>query len=179
MASILKTRSTMAILTILVFAELTAAFETTMIMPVLKTLLQSYGRPAAVGWLVTSFLVLGAGTAAVCGRLGDLYGRKQVILVMLILTAVGSAISAFSPTLEGIIFGRAVQGFAVAILALAFGLAANICPRGCSASHRRDHRDDIHRREPRFHYRWVGGRSHGLARHLLDQWRLGARRFFW
>jgi len=52
-----------------------------MIMPILKTLLQSYGRPAAVGWLVTGFCPR-AGTAAVSGRLGDLYGRKPVMLVM-------------------------------------------------------------------------------------------------
>jgi len=117
-----------AILATLVAAELTAAFETTMVLTALKTLIQTFGRPIAVGWLVTSYLLVAAGAAAVCGRLGDLYGRRLVLLVALGGAALGSFISAMAPSLEIMILGRALQGIAGAVFPLCLGLVREHLP---------------------------------------------------
>ena len=112
----------------LVVADITAAFETTMVFTAIKELLEEYGRPTTVGWLLTAYLLIAAASAAVCGRLGDLFGRRTVLLAMLGCAGIGSLVSAFSPTLEGIIAGRALQGLSGAILPLCLGLAREHIP---------------------------------------------------
>jgi len=114
--------ATIAMVAALVVAEVTASFETSMVFTSVKAILQEYGRPATVGWLLSSYLLIAAASAAVCSRLGDMFGRRNLLLLLLGCSFAGSLISAFAPTLEGVIFGRAVQGFAGAVLPLALGL---------------------------------------------------------
>src|SRR3546814_8742062 len=58
-------------------AEVTGSFETAMILAALKRLIEDFGNPAMVGWLITGYLIVGAAIAAVVGRLGDLFGRSE------------------------------------------------------------------------------------------------------
>ncbi|MBX3509705.1 MAG: MFS transporter [Hyphomonadaceae bacterium] len=116
------------LLATLVLADITAAFETTMVFTALKELLEEYGEPTKVGWLLTAYLLVSAGSAAVCGRLGDLFGRRALLLGALGLAVLGSIISAASPSLEGVIFGRALQGVSGAVLALCLGLVREHIP---------------------------------------------------
>ncbi len=116
------------VLGVLIAAELTSAFEASMIYAALSGLHRIYKDPALVGWLITGFLLVSAGAAAVCGRLGDLFGRRTVLLWMLALSALGSALSAFAGSLEWIIVGRSIQGMSAAILPLCFGLVRERMP---------------------------------------------------
>lgn len=117
------------LLATLVAVDITAAFETTMVFTAIKELLGEYGEPTKVGWLLTAYLLVSAGSAAVCGRLGDLFGRRTVLLVALAAAVVGSIVSALSPTLEGVIFGRGLQGISGAMLPLCIGLARQHIPQ--------------------------------------------------
>jgi MFS family permease len=111
------------ILWVLMVAEVVSGFETSMVLAGLPAWLRLYGDPIGVGWIVTSYLLVAASAAALCGRLGDLYGRKRVLLVVLGAAAIGSAISAAGPSLGWIIAGRSLQGLAGgAIIPLCYGL---------------------------------------------------------
>lgn len=123
-----KSEPVWLVLTVLVLAELTCAFEASMIYAALSGLHRLYGDPVRVGWLITGFLLVSAGAAAICGRLGDLYGRRTVLLYVLGLAALGSFISLVATDLGWIIAGRAVQGVSAAILPLCFGLARERLP---------------------------------------------------
>ncbi|AMK25600.1 MFS transporter [Sphingobium sp. TKS] len=112
----------------LAIADLVASFETTMIHSAFKSVLEDFGDPISSGWLVTAYMLVAAGTAAIVGRLGDLLGRKRVLLATIVVAVTGSLISALAPTLAGVIAGRAVQGVAVAILPLCFGLLREHLP---------------------------------------------------
>ncbi|WP_380871648.1 MFS transporter [Sphingomonas sp. DBB INV C78] len=112
----------------LAVADLVASFETTMVHAAFKSVLEEFGDPVTSGWLVTAYLLVAAGTAAVVGRLGDLVGRRRVLVATILVAVAGSLVSALAPTLPGIIFGRAVQGVAVAILPLCFGLLREHLP---------------------------------------------------
>src|SRR5581483_1315740 len=100
------------ILWVLMVAEVVSGFETSMIYAGLPAWMRLYGNPLGVGWIVTSYLLVSASAAALCGRLGDLYGRKRVLLVALGAAAIGSAISAAGPSLGWVIAGRSLQGLA-------------------------------------------------------------------
>lgn len=124
-----KSSSVGVFMFVMIVAELTSAFEASMIYAALATLFKVYGDPVGVGWLVTGFLLVSAGAAAVVGRLGDMYGRSRLLIAMLILALIGSLISAFTTSLGWVIAGRAMQGAAAAILPLCYGLVRERVPQ--------------------------------------------------
>lgn len=103
-------------------AEVTGSFETAMILAALKKLIGEFGNPSMVGWLITGYLIVGAAIAAIVGRLGDLFGRRQILVTVLAIGAVGSLISALSSSFAVLLAGRLMQGVTGAILPLCIGL---------------------------------------------------------
>jgi MFS family permease len=110
-------------------AEVTGSFETAMILAALKKLIEDFGNPAMVGWLITGYLIVGAAIAAVVGRLGDLFGRRRVLIVVLAIGAIGSLISALSTNFPVLLAGRLMQGVTGAILPLCIGLVHENMPK--------------------------------------------------
>jgi MFS family permease len=110
------------------FAETASSFETAMILAALKVLVAEFGDPVLVGWLVTGFLIVSAVSSALVGRLGDIYGRQRVLLVVLAIGALGSAISAWGSSYGVVLFGRVLQGATGSILALTIGLVRENLP---------------------------------------------------
>lgn len=112
----------------LMLAEIVSPLEFVMVFGALPAMQREFGDPIGVGWVVTVFFLVSAGAAAVGGRLGDIYGRKRVLVVVLALAGLGSTISALG-TLPTIIAGWALQGVSAAILPLAIGIIREtICP---------------------------------------------------
>lgn len=103
-------------------AEVTGSFETAMILAALKQLITDFGDPAVVGWLITGYLIVGAAVAAIVGRIGDIYGRRQTLTIVLAIGAIGSIISAMSENFSVLLVGRLMQGVTGAILPLCIGL---------------------------------------------------------
>jgi MFS family permease len=78
-------------------------------------------------------MLVSAAAAALCGRLGDIYGRKRTLVIVIVGAGVGSIVSAVAPTLGWVIAGRAIQGLAGAIIPLCYGLAReHIAPQNLS-----------------------------------------------
>ncbi|WP_054687357.1 MFS transporter [Microbacterium sp. No. 7] len=117
------------IVAIFLVIEITGVFEQTMMYVAVPTLMGAFGiDAAAVSWTITVFLLVGAGTAAIAGRLGDLYGRKKVLVVLMIISAIGSFISVIAGNFEGILIGRALQGASTALFPLLVGIAREVVP---------------------------------------------------
>jgi len=110
-------------------AEVTGSFETAMILAALKKLIEDFGDPATVGWLITGYLIVGAAIAAVVGRIGDMFGRRQTLIVVLAIGAIGSLISATSDSFAVLLAGRLMQGVTGAILPLCIGLVHENMPK--------------------------------------------------
>jgi MFS family permease len=123
-------RSAWGLIIALWASEIVAAFETAMVYAAQRALTDELGDPVRVGWLITSYLLIGAGSAAIAGRLGDLMGRRRLLLIMLVVAAVGSLMSAFAPGYGMLLAGRCVQGLTGAILPLCLGIVReNLPPR--------------------------------------------------
>lgn len=112
----------------LVLAEVVSATEATMIYGAMRVLTRDFGDPVLVGWAITAFLLVAAGSAAVGSRLGDQFGRRRLLLISLLLAGAGSVVSALSDGAAGVIAGRALQGMAGAVLPLCFGLVREHLP---------------------------------------------------
>jgi EmrB/QacA subfamily drug resistance transporter len=83
----------------------------------------------ALGWVFTGYLLSASVATAIIGRLGDMYGKKRMLVWTLGLFAVGTLIAALSHSLGILIVGRVMQGVAGGIFPLAFGLIADTFPR--------------------------------------------------
>jgi predicted MFS family arabinose efflux permease len=84
--------------------------------------------PATVAWLVTATLVAGAVCAPVLGRLGDMYGKRRMMLVALGMVTVGSALGAVAPNAGVLIAARALQGAALGVIALGISIMRDLLP---------------------------------------------------
>jgi MFS family permease len=116
------------IIAALFLAEMTVTFEASMVYAALPTLIREFGDPLNVGWLVTIHMLIAAASAPVIGRLGDIKGRKRLVVVLLALALVGSVISAVSTNFGVVLFGRGLQGLSAVVLPLSIGIVRESLP---------------------------------------------------
>ncbi|MGH3253102.1 MAG: MFS transporter, partial [Trebonia sp.] len=118
-----------AALAVVAVAGLLAALTQSLLIPVLPKITASLGSSAGgTQWLLTSTLLVSAVAVPVAGRLGDLYGKKKVLLACAAALTVGSLISALSDSLVPMIVGRAVVGLSSAVIPLGISLLATVLP---------------------------------------------------
>jgi MFS family permease len=117
------------VVAVFLIIELTPIFEVTMMSTALPTLITAFGvDTSTISWVLTVFLLVGAATAAIAGRLGDAYGRKRVLIVLMVVSAVGSVVSVVTGNFAGVLVGRALQGTSAGLFPLLIGLAREVVP---------------------------------------------------
>ncbi len=122
-------RPFLPLLAILWVAEATAAFEGSMIYAAQRYINEDFGDSGLLGLLYSSYLIVGAAAAALVGRMGDVFGRRRLTLIILGLGMLGSVMSAFSTGSPNLLLaGRIFQGLTAAILPLAVGLVRENMP---------------------------------------------------
>ncbi|WP_406149550.1 MFS transporter [Streptomyces sp. NBC_01012] len=115
---------------VLAFAGITVAVMQTLLVPVIKDLPSLLGTdPANATWVMTATLLAGAVATPIMGRLGDLYGKRRMLLASLAVMVVGSLICASTDSLVIMIVGRALQGFAMGAIPLGIGIMRDVLPR--------------------------------------------------
>ncbi len=101
----------------------------TLVVPVLGVLgHQLHSSPSAVGWVVTANLLAAAVLTPLLGRLGDLFGRKRVLLAILSAVAAGSLLAATTTSLGLLIAARVLQGAAFGLFPLSIGVVRDELP---------------------------------------------------
>ena len=115
---------------VLALGALDFGLEQFMIIPILPAVQREQASLTAATWLLTGFLLAAVTAAPVLGRLGDMYGKRRLLLVSVAAFAVGSLVCALAGSIEGLIAGRVVQGIGAALGPLAIGLARDQAPRG-------------------------------------------------
>ncbi|WP_037316073.1 MDR family MFS transporter [Amycolatopsis orientalis] len=68
------------------------------------------GGATSFAWVTTAYLLAGSVSAPVYGKLGDLFGRKRVVLAAIALFVLGSLACALAPTMPLLIAARVLQG---------------------------------------------------------------------
>jgi len=82
-----------------------------------------------VSWLLTSTLLVGAVSVPVMGRLGDMFGKRLMLLVALGALIAGSLLTAVTSNIALLIAGRAIQGASSAAIPLGISLLAGLLPK--------------------------------------------------
>lgn len=120
-----------AALAALALAMLLASLGTSIANVALPTLAQAFGASfQAVQWVVLAYLLATTTAVVSVGRLGDLTGRRRLLVTGIALFTVASGLCAIAPTLWTLVAARAAQGLGAAImLALAMALVSEAVPR--------------------------------------------------
>lgn len=121
--------SSLIVIVVLAACGLSVSLMQTLVVPLLPQFPRLLdASPSTVAWLVTATLVAGAVCAPLLGRLGDMYGRRRMLLISLVLVTVGSAVGALSPTVEVLIGARVLQGASLAVVPLGISLMREVLP---------------------------------------------------
>ncbi|MGW4277707.1 MFS transporter [Streptomyces seoulensis] len=115
---------------VLAFAGIVVAVMQTLLVPVIKDLPQLLDTSSSnATWVLTSTLLSGAVATPIMGRLGDLYGKRRMLIASLTVMVAGALVSAFTSALLPMIVGRSLQGFAMGAIPLGIGLMRDMLPR--------------------------------------------------
>lgn len=120
-----------AIVAVLAFTGLTSSFMFTLIVPIqakLPELLNANREDTA--WVVTATLLVAAIVTPIAGRLGDMYGKRRIVLCLLAALMLGSVIAALSPGIIGVIIGRGLQGAASGVIPLGISILRDVLHEG-------------------------------------------------
>ncbi|MEU3712122.1 MFS transporter [Streptomyces catenulae] len=125
-----KERRSGGIVPVLAFCGIVVAVMQTLLVPVIKDLPTLLGTaPSNATWVLTATLLSGAVATPIMGRLGDLSGKRKMLLASLAVMVVGSLICGFTDNLIVMIVGRALQGFAMGAIPLGIGIMRDELPK--------------------------------------------------
>ncbi len=116
-----------AIVATLAFSGLIVAFMQTLVTPVIPELPRLLdATPADASWVLTSTLLAAAISTPISGRLGDMYGKRRILILLLAIMLVGSIVSALSFSLVPMIVGRALQDIGLGVISLAISVLRDV-----------------------------------------------------
>jgi EmrB/QacA subfamily drug resistance transporter len=96
-------------------------------LPVIQTDLHTTARGAS--WIFTAYLLSASIATPLIGRLGDIHGKRRVLVAVMVLLFAGTLLSAVATSIVPMIAGRIVQGVAGGMFPLAFGIIRDEFPR--------------------------------------------------
>jgi len=87
-----------------------------------------HATTAGVAWVLTAYLLSASVATPIAGRLGDMFGKKRALVVVLVVLAVGTVTAALATSLPLMIAGRVIQGAGGAVFPLAFSIIRDEFP---------------------------------------------------
>jgi EmrB/QacA subfamily drug resistance transporter len=91
-------------------ALLLAALDQTIVSTALPTIVGELGGLTHLSWVVTAYLLSSTVVTPLYGKFGDLYGRKVVLQVAIIIFLIGSALCGLAQSMLELIVFRGLQG---------------------------------------------------------------------
>jgi EmrB/QacA subfamily drug resistance transporter len=117
------------ILAVLSLGGISYALLQSLVVPALPQIQESlHTSESAVGWILTAYLLSASVATPILGRLGDMYGKERLLMIVLAMLGFGTLISAIASSLWLMILGRVIQGAGGGIFPLAFSIIRDEFP---------------------------------------------------
>ena len=118
------------ILVILSTVGLVTTYGETMVIPAIPDLIRDFHISYSLSsWILTSYLIAGAVMTPFAGKLSDIYGRKRVLLYLMIIYTFGLLIGALSNSIALLITSRIIQGIGISMFSIAFTMILDEFPK--------------------------------------------------
>jgi len=118
-----------AIMSGLMLGMLLAALDQTIVSTALTRISEDLHRTDLYSWVVTSYLLTSTASTPLYGKISDLFGRKTIFQVAIVIFLIGSALCGLSQSMLQLIIFRGVQGLgAGGLMSLAFSIVGDVIP---------------------------------------------------
>ncbi|CAL9542047.1 MFS transporter [Streptomyces sp. enrichment culture] len=118
-----------AVVAVLAFGGIVVSLMQTLVIPIVPELPRLLDAPASdTAWAVTATLLAAAVATPMTGRLGDMYGKRRMLLISFVMLVAGSVTAALSDSLTPMIVGRALQGLASGVIPLGISIMRDELP---------------------------------------------------
>ena len=108
---------------------LLAALDQTIVATALPRIVSDLGGITQYAWVFTAYMLTSTVTVPLYGKLGDVYGRKNLFLFAIVVFLLGSALCGAATTMTQLVVFRAVQGIgAGGLFPLSLAVIGNIVP---------------------------------------------------
>jgi len=122
-------RQILAIMSGLMLGMFLAALDQTIVSTALPTIVGDFHRSNLLSWVITAYLLASTASTPLWGKVGDLYGRKRVFQLAIVVFLVASAMCGASQNMIELIVFRGLQGIGGGgLLSLAFAIVGDVIP---------------------------------------------------
>src|SRR5690348_11149620 len=105
-------------------------YAETVLVPAIPDLIRDFSIPYNTSsWILTTYLLTGAVMTPIAGKLSDIYGKKKILLIIMMFYTVGVSIAGFSSNLYFMLIARGMQGIGMSMFPIAFSIARAQFPR--------------------------------------------------
>jgi EmrB/QacA subfamily drug resistance transporter len=126
-SGVLSHRQTLVVLSGLMLGMLLAALDQTIVATALPTIAGELHGLNHLSWVVAAYLLTTTLSTPLYGKISDLYGRKKIFQVAIVVFLIGSALSGLSRNMDQLIVFRALQGLGGGgLMALAMAIVGDI-----------------------------------------------------
>jgi MFS family permease len=102
---------------------------TTAIVPALPTIQREHGvSTSAMAWVLAITLVVSSVSTPIFGRLGDMFGKRRVLLIMCAIMCAGCLLAAIPGPFALLVVARALQGFGSGAISICLAIARDELP---------------------------------------------------
>ena len=112
-----------SIATMVMYAE-------TMLVPAIPDLIKDFNIPYSTSfWILTTYLITAAVMTPIAGKLSDIYGKKKILLTIMIFYTVGVSVAGFSTNIDFMLIARGFEGVGLSMFPIAFSIVRAQFPR--------------------------------------------------
>jgi MFS family permease len=102
----------------------------TMLLPAIRDIISDFHISYSTSsWILTAYLISAAVATPIAGKLSDIYGRKKMVVIILIVYIIGISAGGVSTNISFLITARVIQGIGVSMFPIAFGIIRDQLPK--------------------------------------------------
>src|ERR671933_3052006 len=102
----------------------------TMLLPAIRDIIRDFDISYSTSsWILTTYLISGAVATPIAGKLSDIYGRKRMVVIILIIYIIGISSGGFSTNISFLLVARVIQGIGISMFPIAFGIIRDQLPK--------------------------------------------------
>lgn len=94
-----------------------------------ETFASEHITAAQVSLVLSMYMVGGVAITPIVGKLGDIYGKKKMLIITLTIYAAAVSVTGFSPTFTFMVISRTIQGIGLSVMPLGFALVREEFPK--------------------------------------------------
>ena len=122
-------REILVIMSGLMMGLFLASLDQTIVSTALPTIVGDFHRSDLLSWVITAYLLASTASTPLWGKAGDLYGRKRVFQLAIIVFLVGSVLCGASQNMYQLIAFRGIQGVGGGgLISLVFAIIGDVIP---------------------------------------------------